>query len=340
MTDSTIDGQPGSLDDAIGRAGAILRTARRPLFKIGGYTTLEAQRAAVMLAQQLGGVIHSGCLTPSPLFPDIGSVTCSLGEMKNRTDLIVSWHCNPSETHPTFLDEMLNAQGRFRNGRRDGTLVVVGEEQTATDLRADRHLKCDAQSSFAALWLLRALVQNKSMVDDPVGCTTVREWREFVAFVKSHGFAVLVLDDLSDSRVIESAHGLAMDLQGAMRFYVIVLHRSPNPLGLQSVLTSLGFRPSGASNQCDAVISLGQNRPDGMDYSNLPGAPHIHISAQIPNAAQSSTVWINSAACGEATVGHAIRFDGLCVPWQGVSPASVPNDFAVLNRIANQLRPA
>ena len=125
-----------------------------------------------------------------------------------------------------------------------------------------------------------------------------------------------------------------------MRCYVIVLPSSPNPFGLQSVVTSLGFRPSGASNECDAVLSLGQKRPYGMDYSNFPGAPHIHISAQIPNATQTSAVWINSAACGEAPVGHAIRFDGLCVPWRTVSPASVPNEFAVLNRIANQLRPA
>jgi formylmethanofuran dehydrogenase subunit B len=338
MTEAAIDGRPSPLDDAIGRAAEILRAARRPLFKIGGYTTLESQRAAVLLAQQLGGVIDSACIISPSLFPEIGSVTCSLGEMKNRSDLVVLWRCNASETHPAFLDEVLNAPGRFRNGRRDRTLVVVGDEQTATDLQADS-LKCGAQSSFAAIWLLRAIVQNKYIADDPVGGTPVREWRKFVAFVKSHRFAVFVLDGLPDSRVIEAAHGLAMDLQACMRCYVIVLHGSPNPLGLQSVVTSLGFRPSGTSKECDAILSLGQ-KSLSMDNSSLARIPQIHISALIPDATQTSTVWINTAACGKAEVGNAIRFDGACVAWRAVSPASVPNDFAVLNRIANQLRPA
>ena len=224
MTDATIDGQPASLDDAISRAAEILRAARRPLFAIGPFTTLEAQREAVLLAEQLGGVIDSACLTSPSLFPDIGSVTCSLGEMKNRADLVVLWHCNPSETYPAFLDEMLNAQGRFRNGRRDRTLVVVGDQPNAANMQADKHLKCDAHSSFAALWLLRAIVLNKSMADDPVGGTTVPEWCEFVAFVRSHRFAVFVLDELSDSRVIEAAHGLAMDLQAA---HAMLCDRAP-----------------------------------------------------------------------------------------------------------------
>ena len=335
MTDAAIDGRPASLDDAFIRAAEILRTARRPLFEIGSYTTLEAQRAAVLLAQRLGGVIGSDQLATS-LFPDIGSVTCSLGEVQNRADLVIFWHGNSAENHL----EILTARGRFHDGGGQRTLVTVGEQRSAPEPRFAKHQKCDGGSTFAALWLLRALARGKSVPDSPVGGTSLADWAEFIAFVKSHRFVVFVLDGSSDPRVIEAAHGLALDLQADMRCYAITLSRDPNPLGLQFVLATLGGMPIGAHDECDAVLSVGQKPLDSMDAQRLSPTPQISISTQTPGPGQDSSVWINSAACGEADSGHAIRFDGICVPWRAVSLASVPNDFAVLNRLANQLRPA
>jgi formylmethanofuran dehydrogenase subunit B len=122
---------------------------------------------------------------------------------------------------------------------------------------------------------------------------------------------------------------------------VIVFQGSPNPLGLQCVLSALDVRSVAASNECDAMLSVGQGPVDNRtDCATAPKIPHIHVSPQIPDVTQTPAIWINPAACGEAEVGHVIRFDGVNLPWRAVSPASVPNDFAVLNRIANELRPA
>jgi formylmethanofuran dehydrogenase subunit B len=54
-----IDGEPATLDAAIDAAAGILVEANYPLIYGLSNTTCETQRAAVLLAERLGGVIDS-----------------------------------------------------------------------------------------------------------------------------------------------------------------------------------------------------------------------------------------------------------------------------------------
>src|SRR5262245_15710429 len=101
---ATIQGQPVGLDEAVEKAAQILAGARYPIVYGLSDTTCEAQRVAVAIADRIGGCVDtttSVCHGPSGMaFQGVGEVTCSLGEVKNRADLVIFWGSNPAESHP------------------------------------------------------------------------------------------------------------------------------------------------------------------------------------------------------------------------------------------------
>src|SRR5437763_1891216 len=99
-----IEGQPATLEAAVDRAACILAGARYPIVYGLSDTTCEAQRVAVAIADRVGGCVDtttSVCHRPSGMaFQGVGEVTCSLGEVKNRADLVNFWGCNPAAARP------------------------------------------------------------------------------------------------------------------------------------------------------------------------------------------------------------------------------------------------
>ena len=143
-----IDGQPASLEDGIERAAQILAAAKYPIIYGLSDTTCEAQRVAVGIADWIGGTVDtttSVCHGPSGMaFQGVGEVTCSLGEVANRGDLIIFWGANPAESHPRhFTKYSLMPKGMFLpNGRKDRTCVLVDVRKTKTR-QGGRHLPAD-----------------------------------------------------------------------------------------------------------------------------------------------------------------------------------------------------
>ena len=70
---------------------------------------------------------------------EVGESTCTLGEVKNRADLVIFWGSNPVESHPRHFERYsVLPQGRFiPGGRMDRTLVVADVKQTASTESAD-----------------------------------------------------------------------------------------------------------------------------------------------------------------------------------------------------------
>src|SRR6202035_5358119 len=102
--------------------------------------------AAVSLAEQIGATIDttaSLCHAPSVMaMQDVGEVSCTLGEVRNRADLVIFWGANPVESHPRHFERYsLLPRGRFiPGGRAERTLVVADVKPTATTDAADLFL--------------------------------------------------------------------------------------------------------------------------------------------------------------------------------------------------------
>ena len=128
---ATIAGQPASLEDAVERAAQVLANARYPIVYGLSDTTCEAQRVAVAIADRIGGCVDtttSVCHGPSGMaFQGVGEVTCSLGEVKNRADLVIFWGSNPAESHPRHWGRYSTMpKGLFRP---DGQLLATGARE-------------------------------------------------------------------------------------------------------------------------------------------------------------------------------------------------------------------
>ncbi len=93
-----------------------------------------------------------------------GRVSATLGEVKNRADLVIFWGADPATSHPRHLERYsVDPAGRFVSGKR--TVAVVGDAPNATAARADAFFPIAAADDTAALAVLRLLVQGKDVVD-------------------------------------------------------------------------------------------------------------------------------------------------------------------------------
>ena len=167
-----IEGRPATIEEGVERAARILTDAKYPIVYGLSDTTSEAQRVAVGIGDAIRGTVDtttSVCHGPSGMaFQGVGEVTCTLGEVANRGDLIIFWGGNPAESHPRhFTKYSLMPKGMFvPNGRKDRTAVGVDVRKTKTAKAMDLFFQIKPRSDFEALWTLRALA--KGIEVDPL----------------------------------------------------------------------------------------------------------------------------------------------------------------------------
>ncbi|MCW3992287.1 MAG: formylmethanofuran dehydrogenase subunit B, partial [Candidatus Bathyarchaeota archaeon] len=165
IADPAVDGEVVDLSEAVDAAAEILASARRPL--VYGLSSAEcgAIAKAVELAEIAGGVVDntsSVCHGPTILaLQAVGESKSTLGEIKNRADLIVFWGCNPTEAH---LRHLIRYSGMLRGlfvpeGRKGRYIVAVDVRDTRMVRVADLFLKIEPNGDFELLSALRGAVR-------------------------------------------------------------------------------------------------------------------------------------------------------------------------------------
>lgn len=175
-----IQGQAVTLDSALDAAADILQQSVAPLVYGLSRSSTPGQQAAVLLADSLGAIIDttaSLCHGPSIMaVQQVGESTCTLGEVRNRADLVIFWGCDPAATHPRHAERYsVFAQGRWTPaGRTDRTVVMIGDERHISDWRldqsgaqADRLIPIRPHSDFEVISVLRALLAGSTIPDHP-----------------------------------------------------------------------------------------------------------------------------------------------------------------------------
>ncbi len=147
------------------RAAELLAAARFPLVYGLSRSSTEGQRAAVRLAELIGATIDTTASRghgPSVMaVQQVGESTCSLGEVKNRCDLVIFWGCDPVESHPRHLERYAaDCAGLFTpRGRRDRTLVAVDVQPTATSRESDLFIPIESGAGLRVVVGVAALVR-------------------------------------------------------------------------------------------------------------------------------------------------------------------------------------
>ncbi len=126
-----VDGRPASLEEGVERAASLLAGARCPVIFGLAETTCEAQRAAVSLGDRVGACVDSVIAerhaASAMALQSVGEVTCTLGEIRHRADLVIFWGADPISTHPRLLERYaLDPIGEFLPRGRVRSLLCRG----------------------------------------------------------------------------------------------------------------------------------------------------------------------------------------------------------------------
>jgi formylmethanofuran dehydrogenase subunit B len=374
-----IDGTPAPLDVAIEAAAALLHAAHLPLVYDHGFTTCEAQRQAVALAEAVGGVIDSyTSLCHGPAFvatQTVGKVSCTLGEVKNRADLVVYWGCNPAVSHPRHAARYaLHPVGKYTpGGRADRTVLLVDVHETETARDADRFFRIRAGADFEALTALVALLKNQPVEAKRVAETglTVERLHELLDRMKAARFGVLFFGlGLSATRGgyanPAAAYRLVMELNGFTKFVALPMRRHGNLVGSDMVLRWTTGYPFGVSlsrgyprynpgefttadllarGDVDAALVLGSGVAEALPpaaAATLTRVPVVVLAPNGPRTGPAPRVEIATAAAGVSAGGTVCRMDDVPMPLRPALKSPHPTDEDVLKRIiaAVQKKPA
>lgn len=365
-----VNGQPASLDDAIDRAAQILVKARYPLIYGLSSTNCEAQRQAVALADTLQATIDcctSVCHGPSGMaMQSVGEPTCSLGEVKNRADLLIYWGANPAESHPRhFTRYATTPKGLFRpGGRKDRTVVLVDVRPTLSTRAADIFLQVRPGKDFECLWALRALVRGKPVRAEALAETglTLAQLTDLADRMKACQYGVILVGlGLTQSRGkhmnMAAAFMLARDLYAYTKFAVMPMRGHGNVTGIDSVLAWQTGYPFGVNfsrgyprfnpGEFTAVDMLVRREADAAlvvaadPVATFPRRAQAHL-AQIPLIAldthesettKTAAVAFTTATSGISAEGTVYRMDGVPLRTRLVLPSPYSTDEEILRRL-------
>ena len=126
-----------SIDDAIGRAAALLADAERPMFLGFGNSVTETQEIGVRLAEKIGASIDT-CSSHACLIDDIVHSrvrTCTLLEVRDMADVILFWGADPMNTHPRLLSGYAyypRGKNRQHGWEEDRTAITIDVRRSHT----------------------------------------------------------------------------------------------------------------------------------------------------------------------------------------------------------------
>jgi formylmethanofuran dehydrogenase subunit B len=365
---ATIRGQGASCDEAVRAAADILRAARAPLIYGLSHSSTDGQRAAVALADRLGATIDTTASeghAPSILaMQQSGESTCSLGEVRNRADLVIYWGSDPTESHPRHMERYsLEPTGlHIPHGRADRTLVVVDVKPTATSAQADWYLPIEEGRDLEAFWTLRGLLRGIEPESNAKTGLPLADLKRLAERMKSCRFGVIffgygVVRQPLGNRNVEALLRLVIELNQFTRFHARRMRVVGDVSGADSVLCwqtgypfSVNFgrgypryNPGEfsagdvlARREADAVLLVGSARVDtfpraALEYlKSLPTILLDHAQAVPPI---EPTVRITTAIYGIHRHGTAYRMDEVPIPLRPILRSASPSDGEVLRAI-------
>ncbi len=371
-----ISGQPASIDDGIERAAQILTAAKYPIIYGLSDTTCEAQRLAVGIGDWIGGTVDtttSVCHGPSGMaFQGVGEVTCSLGEIANRGDLIIFWGSNPAESHPRhFTKYSLMPKGMFLpNGRKDRTCVLVDVRKTKSARAADIFLQIKPRKDFEALWTLRALAQglqlDAQVIEDETG-VPLAAWQDLMDRMKRAKFGVFLFGmglTMTRGKHLNSEAVLALvrDMNAYTRFVAKPMRGHGNVTGADNVVSWQTGYPFGvnlsrgyprfnpgeyttadtlARGEADAAMIIASDPMSNFGQAareRLAAIPYIALDPKETPTTRAATVAFTTATYGINVAGTVYRMDDVPIPLRPAFDSPHPSDFDILSRLEKRVK--
>ena len=364
MLKPSIDKKEVPVEKAIEKAAEILKNADAPLIYGLSSTECEAQRYAIHLAEILGATIDqtaSVCHGPTILgTQDAGCVKCTLGEVKNRADLIVYWGCNPAEAHMRhFRRYSVYPEGLFRKDKKERTIVVVDVRKTASARIANTFVKIEPGADFEIISLMRAYLKGR---DVPL----TDEFKTLLETMKTCEFGIIFFGlGLTMSKGkhlnVDAALRLVRDLNDYTKFSITPMRGHYNVTGAGSTMAwvtgypfavnfSQGYPVSNpgefsavdvlARKECDAALIIASDPVSNFpadSWKHLADIPTIVMDPKVSLTSKVAKVCIPVATAGIEAEGTAYRMDGIPLRLKKVLDTPRLSDAEVLSQLIEKV---
>jgi formylmethanofuran dehydrogenase subunit B len=364
-----------SWDEAIDKVADLLVKAKRPLLYGFASTECEAQSKGVELAEILGGILDntaSVCHGPSLLAEqDVGVPTSTLGEYKNRADLVIFWGSNPVHAHPRHLGRYSEfVRGYFRqDGRNDRFIVVVDPRNTHTAQIADMYIQVKPNEDYELMNAIRAELRGINIDDDEVAGVPKEKIKELVKIMKDCKYGVIffgmgLTQSISHHRNIDTAICLTRELNDHTKFLITPMRGHYNITGANTVFTwntgyaySIDFSrgyPRYNPGEFSSVDCLMRDEIDvsfivaSDPASNFPAAavrnmfkhPLIAIEPHHTPTSVNADIILPASFAGIETEGTAYRMDHVPIRLRKVkeAPEGTLPDREILERLLEKVK--
>jgi formylmethanofuran dehydrogenase subunit B len=367
-----IEGRAVPLSEAIQRAGTILDCSKSPLIYGLSRSSTEGQRSAVRLADLIGATIDTTASLghgPSVMaVQEDGESTCTLGEARNRADLVIFWGTNPAVSHPRHMERYsVDPIGEFLpGGRQDRTVVVVDVRPTETSAAADLFIQVEPGRDFEALWTLRSLLQGQTPLPGTATGIPVEVLSGLLDRMRRCKYGVVFFGfglsrGTHGHSTVEALLKLVRELNRHTRFNVRRMRGSGDVTGADMVLawqtgypfsvnlargyprynpgeySALAMLERREADACLFVGSHGIQRFSDKARALLREIPTIVLDSPMADVSIQPTVRFTTAIYGIHASGTAYRMDEIPLPLPAFLPTDLPTDASVLTEIQSQL---
>ncbi|VVB97499.1 Formate dehydrogenase subunit alpha [uncultured archaeon] len=363
-----------SYDEAIDEAAKILAVSKRPLLYGWASASCEVHEKGILLAEELGAIIDntsSVCHGPTGLaIHEKGMPSATLGQIKNRSDVIVFWGCNPVHAHPRHMSRYSSfARGFFTGtGRRGRKVIAVDVRKTHTSGVADEFVEVQQGSDYLMISALRAILSGHTdVVPEKVGNVNKEQLIKIIDTLKSAKFGVMffgmgLTQSKSRYKNIDNAISLVTELNSFTKFVLMPMRGHYNVTGFNQVCTwETGFATSVDFSRDAPYYNPGETSANDVLYReevdaamiiaadaaahfpassvrHLAKIPVIQIDPHWNPTTEIANVVIPTAICGIEAGGTAYRMDGVSLRLRKMIESKHPGDEEVLEKLLKRVK--
>jgi formylmethanofuran dehydrogenase subunit B len=236
-----VEGRPAEIDQAVEAAAALLRGAAKPMVLIAPDLTTQAQRIAIalgdLLRAEVDGATSDDAAAGLLVAQRRGRAAATLGEIRNRADIVLFWAVDPTERYPRYLERYGGAASATHVRGRVFLSVSVGDDRGPST--AELQAEFSPVQEVDALAVITATIRGHRLADLPP------HLRPAVAIAErlTQGRYVAIVHDAEPSREArdpqrtEALVSLAQALNGSTRAALSSLRAGGNRSGAEAALT-------------------------------------------------------------------------------------------------------
>lgn len=333
-------------DEALDKTAELLYESTRPVLYGWGETSVEAIKKGIKIAEVTGSVIDNQSTichgSTIQAFQNVGHPVMTLGEVKNRADVIIYVGTNPMDDHPRHLSRYTTfPEGFFRrNGRKDRTIITIDPKFTNTAKVSDEWIQFNINEDYLLFSALRTILKGEKIKSEKIAGVPKEKLEHLIDIMKNAEYGALffglgVSQTLAKQKNVDVLIQLIEDLNRYSKWSMLPMRGFFNVSGFNIALTSETGYPYGVDfargyprfmvGETTTIDLLNRREPDffmaisadpgvqfpGYSLQHLVQIPTIQIDTHWGPYTEISDIVLPSTRVGVETEGTAYRMDSI-----------------------------